>query len=286
MSETIISFKNNPGLMDIKSDYILKYIFNSLKIDNLLKIINYNKKLQKRTNKDIDDYKKEYIKQYLQIIIEIIPIAYTKSKIININKTNESYYHIYFNDNKNEIKRKIMHKSETISKIKIIIDYEIKTLSKLFQNIRCIKKINFIRFNRKDIIDMSYMFDNCKSLEEIDVSKLITDNVKDMSNIFYRCSSLKKLNLSNFNTDNVIDMSYMFDGCSSLEKINLSNFNTSNVQDMSGMFSECSSLKELNLSNFNTDNVTNMSHIFNDCLNLDNLICTDKFIIKHYKNKY
>ena len=117
------------------------------------------------------------MKQYLQIIIEANSSKYNKGKIININKINESYYHLYFNDCKNETKKKIIHKGEKISKIKIVIDKEIKTLSKLFQSIRCITKINFIRFNRKDIFDMSYMFDNCKSLKEIDLSKLITDNV-------------------------------------------------------------------------------------------------------------
>ena len=152
MSKEIINFKNNSSLNNIKSDYIMKSIFNNLKIDKLLKLINHNKKLQKRINKDLDDYKKEYMKQYLQIIIEANPSKYNKGKIININKINESYYHLYFNDCKNETKKKIIHKGEKISKIKIVIDKEIKTLSKLFQSIRCITKISFIRFNRKDLI--------------------------------------------------------------------------------------------------------------------------------------
>ena len=46
----------NIGFMYIKSDYMLKKISDNLKICKLLNIIRYNKKLQKRLNKDINDY--------------------------------------------------------------------------------------------------------------------------------------------------------------------------------------------------------------------------------------
>ena len=59
------------------------------------------------------------------------------------------------------------------------------------------EKINFIKFNRNDINDMSYMFNGC--------------------------SSLKEINLNNFNTENVTNMSYMFNGCSSLIELNRKN---------------------------------------------------------------
>ena len=81
-----------------------------------------------------------------------------------------------------------MNKNEKISKLKIIIDYQIKSLKNLFSNCKCIEYINFKKFYRNNINNMGYMF--------------------------YKCSSLKELNLSNFNTNNVTNMISMFSGCS------------------------------------------------------------------------
>ena len=75
-----------------------------------------------------------------------------------------------------------------MTKIKIIIDYPVKSFKELFYKCRCIESINFKKFYRNNITDMRYMF--------------------------FGCSSLKELNLSNFNTNNVTDMRYMFNGCS------------------------------------------------------------------------
>ena len=44
-------------LENIKSDYILKIILEYLKRNKLLKIIKCNKKIQKRLDKSINDYK-------------------------------------------------------------------------------------------------------------------------------------------------------------------------------------------------------------------------------------
>ena len=258
--KNIKSFKGN-SLNKVKSNYILKVIFNNLHTNKLLEIIRYNKYIQKRMNKDINYYKK-----YLQIGIEIIPLENIYGNFINIsNNDDKTYYHIYFNDNEEEIKRNYITKEDKVGKIKILIDYEIKNLYGLFKDCKCIKILNFLRFNRKVNEDMSYLFSRYSSLEEIKFSNFITNNVTNMSHMFYECSSLKKLNLSNFNTNNVTDMRGMFYGCSSLEDLNLSNFNTNNVTNMSYMFYKCSFLEKLNLKNFNANKVKDMHAIFNDC---------------------
>ena len=220
MAEINNEYNQNSNLAKIRSKYIIIKIFDNLKKNKLLNNINYNKKYQKLMNKKLIDYKREYSK----IEIEIIPEKNSYGEFIKISKNG---YHIYFNNNKEETKRKKINKGEKVNKIKVIIDYKIKSLSNLFDGCNCIKKINFTKFNNEDITNMSGMF--------------------------YECSSLKELNFSNFNTNNVTDMKDMFYGCSSLKELNLSNFNTNNVKDMSGMFYNCSSLKELNLSNFNTN---------------------------------
>ena len=50
-----------------------------------------------------------------------------------------------------------------------------------------IKKRDFIKFNRKDINNMSFMFYGCSSLEELS-HNFNTNNVTNMSGMFYECS--------------------------------------------------------------------------------------------------
>ena len=71
-----------------------------------------------------------------------------------------------------------------MTKIRIIIDYQIKSFKNLFKYCKCIEYINFIKFNR--------------------------NNITNMSSMFNECSLLKELNITNFNTNNVINMRYMF----------------------------------------------------------------------------
>ena len=253
----------------IRSKYVLQQIFKYLNQRIFLKIIKYNRDIQKNLEKGHKDYKK-----YCEIEIEIIPTEneyYRNGPFINFN-TEESYYHVYYNDRKEETKRKNKnYLTKNIKKIKVIIDYQVKSFCELFRYCCSIKSINFIKFNRNDIRKMSYMFDECSALQEVNFSNFNTMNLIDISFLFYGSKSLRKINLSNFNTNNVRDMRSMFKRCESLKELNLSNFNTINVRDMNSMFLGCSSLEELNLSNFNTNNVINMSFMFYGCKSLKNL---------------
>ena len=223
----------------LKSDYFIQKIFGYIHKKKSLETIRYNKNIQKRINININHYK-DYSEKYSSIEIEIKPMENEYGTFINIKEEDEEYYHIYYNDNKTkQIKSTSLNKNDKVSKINIVIDYQIKSFHKLFNYCQCIESICFKKFYRKNITNMSFMF--------------------------YGCSSLKELNLNNFNTNNVTDMSCMFFGCSSLKELNLNNFNTNNVTNMFEMFSECSSLKELNINNFNTNNVTYMRYMFSKC---------------------
>ena len=264
----------NPNLSEsiitnIKSKYILEQIFNNLLKGKALLIIKPNKKLQKKLNLDINDYI-----SFSEIEIELIPQEKIYGKFINIlNKEDRIYYHIYFNDNKKEIRREYINEKDKIKKITIIIGHEIKSFEKLFYQCECIKSLSFVKFYRKDINNMSSMFYQCTSLKKLDLSNFITDNVNNMSRMFYDCSSLEELNVSNFNTKNVKNMRNMFDGCVLIKELNLSNFNTNNVIDMRCMFATCKALEKLNISNFNTNNVLEMNYMFIGCSNkLKNII--------------
>ena len=254
--EELNSLNSKNKLKVLKSNYILQNYFNIMTKKISLEIIKYNKYIQNRLGININNYK-EYSELYSSIEIELIPLKNEYGKFININMEDEIYYHIYFNNNKeNEIRRAYLKKEEKISKINIFIDYQIKSLNNLFSYCDYIESIYFKKFKRNNINNMSKMFYKCSSLKELNLSDFNTNNVTDMGGMFYECSSLKVLNLSNFNTDNVNNMRYMFYNCSSLKELNISNFNTNNVIYMECMFSGCPNeliLKIRKLKNFSEE---------------------------------
>ena len=270
--ESIADYKN------IKSKYIFKNILKFLSERKLLNIIKHNKNIQKILN-----INEKYYKEYCQIEIEIIPCQNEDGKFINIfKKEDKPYFHIYFNDNNKEEKRNYLTKNDKINKIKIIMDYQIKSIKDLFDNCNCIKSVNFIKFNRNDFKSFYGMFYSCSLLKEINLSKVNTENIKDMSYLFSLCKSLEKIDFTNFKTIQVEEMSSMFAGCSSLKKLNLYSFNTKNVREFTNMFENCSSLEKINILNFDTDNTISMSNMFSNCssikeINLSNFK-TDKVI--------
>ena len=82
-------------LINIKSKFILKKIIQNIKETKMLNIILYNKKYQNKLNIDINDYKNK-----MKIIIELICLGPGKF----INRKELEHFHIYINDNKEEIK--------------------------------------------------------------------------------------------------------------------------------------------------------------------------------------
>ena len=222
----------------LRNDYFLQKTFNNLQKKKSLEIVKYNNNNKQRLNLNINDYKK-YCETYSSIEIEIIPNDNYCDIFINIKDEDKIYYHIYFNDKKEEVEIYYLGKNNNISKINIIIDYQVQSFKYLFFDGHCISSIYFKKFSRNNITDMSWMFG--------------------------WCSSLKELNLTNFNTDNVTDMNHMLFKCSSLEKVTIPNFNSTKVTNMSSMFQECYLLKDLDLYNFDTNNVTDMRYMFNGC---------------------
>ena len=116
--------KSQNKFINIKSNFVLKKIFNHLDKNKALKIIRYNTNIKNRLNIDIENYK--------SILIDIIPIPNKYRPFINIEGEDKKYFHIYFNDNKEEIKRTELSKGDKVSKINIVIDYKVKSFNKLF----------------------------------------------------------------------------------------------------------------------------------------------------------
>ena len=169
-----IKQKNSKVEFDnLKSDYFLIKINDIIKKNKSLEICKYNKKLQKRLNININNYK-EYSQLYSSIEIELKPTdnRYGKyGKFINISDEDKDYYHIYFDNSKEEIKRYYLEDKDKVKKITIIIDYQIESFTNLFYYCQCIKSIYFKKFVRNNITNMSCMFYNCSSLEELNLKK-------------------------------------------------------------------------------------------------------------------
>ena len=72
------------------------------------------KKIKERINISIKDYE-EYSEIYSSIEIEIKPVINKYGKFINIDKENMKYYHIYFDDGKEEIKRNYLNENENFN---------------------------------------------------------------------------------------------------------------------------------------------------------------------------
>ena len=212
----------NNHLKNIKSDYFIQKFFGFMHERKTLEMIKCNKNIQKRINININNYI-EFSETYSSIELEIIPMKNNYGQFINIEEQNKKYDHIYFNDDNEEIKSTSINDNDKVSKINIIIEYQVKLFSFLFFNCKCIESIHFKKFFR--------------------------NNITNMIGMFYKCISLKELNLNNFNTINVTNMRAMFSGCTSLKELNLDNFNTMKVTDMYAMFRECSDEIKLKIKN-------------------------------------
>ena len=158
--EKLNIIKSKNIFINIKSDYFIQKVFDIIQKRISLEIIKYNINIQKRLNININNYK-DFSEKFSSIELEIIPIQNEYGSFINIKEEDKKYFHIYFNDNKKEIKKTELNKEDKVSKINIIIDYHINSFSELFYDCKCIESINFKKFYRNNINNMSDMFNYC-----------------------------------------------------------------------------------------------------------------------------
>ena len=277
-------------LLQLKSQLVWKIILEKLNDRSRhMKLLKYNKTLQKKFGLSLNDYK-----NYIQLKIELIPIESSNLKrqknfFIN-SKAIKNNYTAYINDNKKLLNRDYFTVEDKVSKINLMLHDIGDSLKDLF-NIQqygsfagcdCIKEIKFIMFNKKNIKDMSFMFHGCTKVTNIEFSEFHSKNVKNMSYMFYGCSSLVNLDLSKLDTENVTNMFCMFSKCSSLKELDFSKFNTINVVNMGNMFENCKELKKLKNFNLKTDNTTNMSSMFEGCNSLTYINVSNFVTIKVY----
>ena len=115
-------FKESKYFENLKSDYFLIKIIDLMKKNKSLEIIKYNKKIQKRLNININNYK-EYSQLYSSVEIELKLVDNKYGRFINISDEEKEYYHIYFDNSIEEIKRNYFEYNDNVKVIKIIINY-------------------------------------------------------------------------------------------------------------------------------------------------------------------
>jgi len=196
--------KDNTLFGNIKSDYIIRDIFEKIKENKMLKIIKYNKSIQKRLNKDINIYKFYFFKNegfnikfiggnisegYSYIFKKIktekklkLKINYKLENIISLTTNqNNTLYLIDMNKDKN-----LENKNKTHC---IILEFNINDL-KTFDYI---KKYYYEKIKLSNIHNLVYLIGVNNNLKNIKGKKIIyDDNIK----IF---AESNKMNLISFN---------------------------------------------------------------------------------------
>jgi len=135
--------KSKSNLDNLKCDYFLPKIFDYIKKMKFLQILKFNKKLQKRLNLNIGDFK-EYSQYFSSIELKLTLANDKYSKFIEIS--DHRYYHIYFDNSAEEIKRNCLNEGEKVKTIKIKIYHQVKSFKGLFYNCKCISSIEFNKF--------------------------------------------------------------------------------------------------------------------------------------------
>ena len=118
--EKLNLIKSKNKFINLKSDFFMQKLFDYMQKRISLKIIKCNNNIQKRLNININNYK-DFSEKFSSIELEIIPIQNEYGPFIKIKEEDKKYFHIYFNDNKEEIKKTEFNKEDKVSKINIII---------------------------------------------------------------------------------------------------------------------------------------------------------------------
>ena len=114
INQKINQIKSYSYFSKIKSDFFLRKLFDIMKTNKSLKIMKYNKKLQQRLKLSINNFK-EYTELYPSIDIEIKPTNNkNRHKFINTIDDYIDYYHIYFDDKKEETKKNELTKEDKV----------------------------------------------------------------------------------------------------------------------------------------------------------------------------
>ena len=128
--EKLKLIKSKNKFVNLKSDYFIQKLFDYMEKRISLKIIKCNINIQKRLNIDINNYK-DFSEKFSSIELEIIPIQNECGSFIKIEEKDKKYFHIYFNNNKEEIQKTELNEEDRVSKInmknnlKIIIKFKL-----------------------------------------------------------------------------------------------------------------------------------------------------------------
>ena len=166
----------------------------------------------------------------------------------NLTELNQNNTYLFINGERKQFKKFFKPTKEGNYEIILKFKNYLTDCSYMFYYCKNITKIDFSKFQTREVNKMTCMFCLCTSLTDLDLSFFKTKNVKDMSNMFANCSNLKNINLSSFNVQNVTNMENMFSFCNQLNSIDMSTYVASPNLKCNGMFDRCQNLKKIKLN--------------------------------------
>ena len=124
-NENLKQIKSKVDFRKLKCDYFMINLFDIMKKNKTLKIVKFNKKLQKRLNININNYK-EYSQLYslIEIELKLDGNKYDEKNWFIYDKEKE-YYHIYFDNSNEEIEKNNSKTQQNSSPIKTIFELSI-----------------------------------------------------------------------------------------------------------------------------------------------------------------
>ena len=159
----------------------------------------------------------------------------------------KSFYKYYWN-----------FSNKGIHSIKIIFKKRIYDCSDMF-NIECFKsniiEIDCSHFDCSQVTNCSRMFYNLRSLKKLNLGELDFRFSSNFEYMFYNCKNLEELDVSNFNTCYSQSFESMFEGCIKLKAINVSKFDSHNCKNIGKMFYECQNLTEIDMLNWDLKHI-------------------------------
>jgi len=283
---------NNINYYEIKINYLDKYT-DKLNLIRNNEILSNNafkkefiesgfideKRIEKKTNKNLIDEANKFDKSFLEYKQKVINNEYNQQIIKELNK--ELIYDVKKEDidENGEVQILGEHKEgDDFVKLNrdksfLIINGKREELCYKYKLNEGINRIEIVF--KENVTNFRALFKKCTSL--IDISPLKNWDVKDatcFSCSFRCCTSLQDISpLKNWNLSNVSDLTACFEGDTSLMDISpLENWDVSKVNLMSGTFSNCTSLSDISpLKLWNVSNVSNFSMLFDGCKNLKNI---------------
>ena len=97
--------------------------------------------------------------------------------------------------------------------IKILFNYNLKSLNYCFKNCKELIKVNLTNFEMEEVVSMDSTFSGCSKLNEINLEGIKNTNIMNKEYTFENCNELRNINLSPIKAIENAKIESIFSGC-------------------------------------------------------------------------